>query len=167
MLGRLAGNSWPTAVFGLRGPSERRSAAAWQGFGPRPTWPSNGRAKGTRLRRRPGTTAARRTRGRALPGHGKPREGAHKGCGGRAVLMRERRKTEVERFTGAGTSSDELGHGRAGKKTATTASHLVYGSHTRAQLKGLDEAELPAGGIGERGAGGGANRRWSDSSARW
>jgi len=65
------------------------------------------------------------------------------------VLMRERRKTEVERFTGAGTSSDELGHGRAGKKTATTASHLVYGSHTRAQLKGLDEAELPAGGIGE------------------
>jgi len=93
--------------------------------------------------------AARRTRGRALPGHGKPREGAHKGRGDRAVLMRERRKTEVEWFTGAGTSSDELGHGRAGKETVTTASHLAYGSHTRAQLKGLDEAELLARGIGE------------------
>ena len=65
------------------------------------------------------------------------------------MLMRERRKTEVEWFTGAGTSSDELGHGRAGKETVTTASHLAYGSHTRAQLKGLDEAELLARGIGE------------------
>ena len=65
------------------------------------------------------------------------------------MLMRERRKTERERFTGAGTSSYELGHGRAGKKTVTTASHLAYGSHTRAQLKGLDEAELLARGIGE------------------
>jgi len=85
----------------------------------------------------------------ALPGHGNPRKSAHKGRGGRAVLMREIRKTEVERFTGAGTSSDELGHGRAGKKTVTTASHLAYGSHTRAQLKELDEAELLARGIGE------------------
>ena len=36
MLGRPAGNSWPMATTGLRGPSEKGSAAAWQGFGPRP-----------------------------------------------------------------------------------------------------------------------------------
>ena len=72
------------------------------------------------------------------------------------MLMRERRKTELERFTGAGTSSDELGHGRAGKKTATTASHLAYGSHTRGQSKELDEAELRAGGIKKWRGGAGA-----------
>ena len=29
------GNSWPTAATGPRGPSEKGSAVAWQGLGPR------------------------------------------------------------------------------------------------------------------------------------
>ena len=53
------------------------------------------------------------------------------------------------------------------RKSATTTSHLDYGSRTRAQTKELDEAELLARRIDERGAGGGARRRRSSGGARW
>ena len=123
--------NWPTAIAGLLSPSEGKGTRPGSGLGPRPLGPATAEAKGTRPRRRSGTTAARRIRGRALPDHGNPREGAHKGRGGIAVLMRERRKTEVERFAGAGTSSGELGHGRAGKKrpprTLTSPTAATHG----------------------------------------
>ena len=53
------------------------------------------------------------------------------------------------------------------RRPATTASHLDYGSRTRAQMMELDEAELLTRGIEERGTGGGARRRWSSDGARW
>ena len=64
-----------------------------------------------------GDTAARHARVRALPGHSKARGGAHKVRGGKAVLMREKGRREVERVACTGTSSGELGHGGAEKKT--------------------------------------------------
>ena len=47
-----------------------------------------------------GDTVARHARGRALPGHSKARGGAHEVCGGKAVLMREKGRREVERRGG-------------------------------------------------------------------
>ena len=63
-----------------------------------------------------GDTAARHAHVRALPSHSKARGGAHKVRGGKAVLMHENGRREVERVAYAGTSSDELGHGGAEKK---------------------------------------------------
>ena len=53
------------------------------------------------------------------------------------------------------------------RKSATIASHLDYGSRTWAQTKELDEVELLARGIDERGTGGGARRRRRSGDARW
>ena len=63
-----------------------------------------------------GDATARHARVRALPSHSKARGGAHKVHGGKAVLMREKGRREVERVACAGTSSGELGHGGAEKK---------------------------------------------------
>ena len=100
-------------------------AGPWKRTGPRPQPACSVRAKGRAaawLRVQPTailaqhrprrdatpTPAARHTRGRALSGHSKPREGAHKGRGGRAVQMHEKRMTGLERVACAGTSSGEL-----------------------------------------------------------
>ena len=96
--------------------------------------------------------AQARRRGVLAGGASRPRQPMEKraqrsrGQSGTDARDKEDRGGAVHR---RGTSSDELGHGRARKKTVTTASHLADGSHTRAQLKGLDEAELLARGIGE------------------
>ena len=47
-----------------------------------------------------GDTAARHARGQALPGHSKLRGVAHKVHGGKAVLMHEKGRREVERTGG-------------------------------------------------------------------
>ena len=52
-------------------------------------------------------------------GRGKPRRGANMPCGAKEKpkRLRKRVKEEVERVACAGTSSGELGHGGAEKKT--------------------------------------------------
>ena len=97
-----------------------RQPPAWLGLA------SRGRAPHRRLHRRGGVAYLRAT----LPGHGKPRKSAHKGRGGRAVLMREIRKTEVERFTGAARAPTSLAMAERGRKRSprpltlpTTATH--------------------------------------------
>ena len=79
MLGRLAGNNWPTAVFGLHGPSERRSAVAWQGFGPRLlclAGPAGWRRQRTRRCARAGATARLGQRPAAIIGRARASERA-------------------------------------------------------------------------------------------
>ena len=67
LLGQPAGISWPTAAFGLRGPSEGKGEAARQGVGPWPHWPSFGRGEATPTPRLHGGAARPATGGHLQP----------------------------------------------------------------------------------------------------
>ena len=100
--GELAGGEVTTSGF----PVSRRTRGAKSGTGV-------ARTRDRRRTWRHGGAAYPRA---GTPGHSKPRGGAHKGRGGKAVLMREKRRIEVERVACTGTSSGELSHGGAEKK---------------------------------------------------
>ena len=151
MLGRLAGNNWPTTVFGLRGPSERRSAAAWQGFGPRLlclAGPAGWRRQRTRRCARAGTTARLGQRPAAIIGRARASERAQEV---REAMENAGRQLSMAEKGRKGTFHGGRARWRHGRRRRSLEQALPWlkRRHNREHQVSESEAELLALGIGE------------------
>ena len=151
MLGRLAGNNWPTAVFGLHGPSERRSAAAWQGFGPRLlclAGPAGWRRQRTRRCARAGATARLGQRPAAIIGRARASERAQEV---REAMENAGRQLSMAEKGRKGTFHGGRARWRHGRRRRSLEQALPWlkRRHNREHQVSESEAELLALGIGE------------------